>query len=245
MSFWTVAGETIEKQERIEVAGGGNNDMPIPAGRMVRAVVDDVLWKTSDNEGTFINIKWKVSAPECYAGRVIFQKVHVRCHEFRHASKWKGMDDGKINGQRAKFLRMLATIDTNAGGKLLASPDAPTDERLQMCLGGKEMCLTLEVWENDRDQNGQKIQNAIDYGRGNWVKAVAPKVDFKNISKEEQEAEVERTNQTYLRMLEAAGGQRQQRPSGNGGGQGGGNQGGGQSPRPAADFDSFDDDIPF
>jgi hypothetical protein len=243
-NFWAVDGEVIGKQTNIEVEGGGNNlDMPIPAGRMVRAMVDDVLWKTQDNEGTFINIKWKVVAPECYAGRVIFQKVHVRCMEFRHAGKWKGFTDEKMKVQRIKFLKMLATIDTNAGGKLLSVPDMPTDERLQACLSGKEMCLTMEVWENEIDRNtGQRFPNRIDYGRGNWVKAVAPKAEFKGMSKEEQEAEVAKTEAVYKKMLEEAGGQRTPRPQG--GGQGGGGQPQ-QQQRPASDFDSFDDDIPF
>lgn len=243
--FWNVAGETITAQETIEVAGGGNNDMPIPAGTQVKGIIDDVQWKTNESEGTFINIKWKIQAPECYEGRVIFQKIHVRCHEFKSASKWREFDEQKMNQKRAQFLRMLATIDTNAGGKLLSSQDAPTDERLQTCLVGKAMALVLEVWES-KFRDGVAIQNAVDYGRGNWVKAVAPKGEFKNMSKDDQAAAVARTDEQYRRMLEAAGGQKQDRPQG-GGGQGGGmpqqrqQQGGGQS----AMTESFDDDIPF
>jgi len=237
--FWEVEGEKIEAAKNIEVEGGGLNGLPIPAGTQVKVALADVKWETSDDEGTYINIKHQVLAPECYKGRVFFQKLHVRCHQFKDAKRNAALTPEKLIQKRAKSLRMLAVIDTNAGGKLLQSPDMPTDQKLQACLMGKQMAVTVEVWELDTDKNGQKIQNPADYARGNWVKAVAPKEEFQNMTKEQQEAAVAKTDEQWRRMLEN-GGPRAERPAPGGGGapSGGGMPGGNMT-------DSFDDDIPF
>lgn len=240
MNFWEVEGQKIESNGTIEVEGGSSNGLPIPAGTQVRVVIDEAVWKTTEKEGTFINVKHKVIAPEVYKGRVIFQKIHVRIHEFKSAPNWCRLDEAGINKKRAAALRMLAAIDANAGGKLMATPSAPTDDKLSTCLCGKQMALTLDTWEITTDQNGQQIPNAVDYARGNWVKKVEPNAAFSNMSKEDQEKAKAATDAQWQRMLEQAGGQQAPRPS-----QGGGNP----APRPSApagnDFDSFDDDIPF
>lgn len=239
--FWDVEGEKIEGQKNIEVEGGSSNGLPIPAGTQVKIAIDDAKWETSDRDGTFINLKYKVLAPACYKGRVVFHKLHVRCHEFKSAPNNANLTEEKLKAKRAKALRMLATIDANSGGKLLATPSAPDDAKLQQCLVGKTMAMGLEVYEFD-SKDGQKIENPADYLRGNWVKSVAPKEEFKDMSKEEQEEAVAKTDEQWKRMLES-GGPRAPREQG----------GGGQRPAPqqrqqqqaASDFDAFDDDIPF
>lgn len=239
MSFWEVEGEKIEGQKSIEVEGGSSNGLPIPAGTMVKIAIDDAKWETGERDGTYINLKHKVLAPACYKGRVIFQKLHVRCHEFKSAANNASLTEEKLKAKRAKSLRMLATIDANSGGKLLATPSAPDDAKLQQCLVGKTMSMVLEVYEFDM-KDGQKIENPADYMRGNWVKAVSPKEEFKDMSKDEQDAAVAKTDEQWKRMLETGGprapreqGSRpapQQRPATAG----------------AGSFDeAFDDDIPF
>lgn len=248
MSFWDVEGQKVEAQASIEVEGGNNSDMPIPSGTNVKIVIGDAKWETTERDGTFINLKHQVLQPECYKGRVVFQKLHVRCHEFSSAANHANLTPEKLVQKRAKNLRMLATIDTNAGGKLLASPNMPDDAMLQKCLVGKMMGMELDVWEIDKDKEGRAIQNAVDYARGNWVRKVYPKDTFSNMSKEEQAEAVEKTQQQWNRMLEMAGGQRAPREST---GQGGGQQRQPAQQRPqqqqgrASDFDAFDDDIPF
>lgn len=239
--FWEVEGEKIQAASNIEVEGGGLNGLPIPAGTQVKVAIADVKWETSDDEGTYINIKHQVLQPLCYKGRVFFQKLHVRCHQFKDAKRNASLTPEKLIQKRAKALRMLAVIDTNAGGKLLQSPDMPTDAKLQQCLAGKTMAVTVEVWEIDTDKQGQKLPNPADWARGNWVKAVAPKEEFKDMTKEEQEAAVAKTDEQWKRMLENPA------PRSGGGGGGGGAPAGGNAPAGGGNAmtDSFDDDIPF
>lgn len=244
--FWDVDGEIVESSTSVEVEGGGGSPMPIPAGTQVKAVIGEVKWETTERSGTFIFIKWEVTAPECYAGRKINQKIHVRCHEFATAPDFIALTPEKLKAKRMAALRMLAAIDGNAGGKIHATQKAPDDIMLQKALMGSTQSLGLDVFEMTKDTNGQSIQNAVDYFRGNWVRKVDPKAVFRNLSKEEQEAAVAKTDAEYKRMLEAAGGQRAPRESSGHGG--GGQQRQQQAPqqqRQAADFDSFDDDIPF
>lgn len=243
--FWEVEGKKVEAKDTVEVEGGGGNGMPIPAGTNVKIVVADAKWETGDRDGTYINLKHQVLQPECYKGRVIFQKLHVRCHEFASAANNVALSPEKLSAKRAKALRMLATIDTNAGGKLLSSPSAPDDAKLQQCLVGKTMSMELDVYEFDM-KDGVRIANPVDYMRGNWVRKVAPKEAFTNMSKEDQLKAVEDTDATYKKMLADAGGVRAPREDSARPAAGAQTPQRTQAPRQqAADFDAFDDDIPF
>ena len=62
--------------------------------------------------------------------------------------------------KRDKALTMLAAIDFNAGGKLMAKDGKPSDADLMMNLTNKPMVLRVRVW----DMDGKK---------GNWVQMVA------------------------------------------------------------------------
>lgn len=141
MSFWA----TVEKTENLgsfESAGGSFE--PIPEKTQVLAAPEEAKW--DEYEGNrYISIKWQVLGPKQYANRKIFQKLHV--------------EDAK---KKDKALRMLAAIDANAGGKLMASGKEPTDDMLNKALCNKPMHLLLMVWEmNDK--------------KGNWVSAVSPR----------------------------------------------------------------------
>lgn len=243
-NFWAVEGEKIEAQTSIEVEGGGNTDMPIPSGTNVKIAIADAKWETGDRDGTYVNLKHQVLLPECYKGRIVFQKLHVRCHEFKTAPNNANLTPEKLVQKRAKALRMLATIDTNAGGKLLANPNMPDDAMLQKCLVGKTMGMELDVWEFDT-KDGQKIENPVDYMRGNWVRKVYPKDQFSNMSKDDQAEAVQKTEDQYKRMLEAAGGQRAPRESSGGGQQQQRQQPPRQQQQSSPMDDAFDDDIPF
>ncbi|QMP23950.1 hypothetical protein DDSR119_32 [Pseudomonas phage DDSR119] len=248
LNFWDL-GEGQKALEAgktsIEVEGGGNLDMPIPAGTQVRIIIADAKWETSDGAGTYINLKYQVEAPACYKGRIIFHKLHVRCHEFPAARENARLTEEKLANKRVKALRMFAVIDANAGGKLLASGKMPDDVALQTNLSGKTMAMTLDVYEFDTDKDGKKLPNRIDWNRGNWVKKVDPRTAFVDMTKEQQEAAVEASKREFEKMLNDAGGVRNtpaaSGPAGGGGGMPGRPAGG----APAADFDSFDDDIPF
>lgn len=246
--FWSVDGEVVESSTSHKTEGGGS-PMPIPAGTRVKAVVSDIKWETGEREGTYIQVNWEVMAPKCYAGRTVRQKLHVKCHEHATAPNWVSLTPEKLKNKRMAALRMLAAIDGNAGGKIHASKQQPDDAMLQKCLMAKTMTISLEVFVSDV-KDGQKIQNEVDYFRTNWVRGVEPGASFTDMSKEDQAQAVAETEAEWKRMLEAAGGQRaprEQRPApvGGGGGQQRPQQQQQQRPQPAADFDSFDDDIPF
>lgn len=145
MSFWN------EEQRKTggNFESGGGDFEPIPANTGCIAAIKQANWAEYQGD-RYINIQWQVLKPEQYKNRVIFQKVRV-------------LDDDPSKADRAK--RMLAAIDTNAGGRLLKLQSEPTDHDLASALTGKIQAIKLQVWEMNVD--GQERS-------GNWVSAVAP-----------------------------------------------------------------------
>lgn len=131
---------------------GGGDMEPIPAKTQVLAAIDEASWYTPQNgDEPYISIRWSVMQPKEFENRKIFQKLHVN------------HDDTK---KRDKARRMLAAIDANAGGKLMAAGVEPNDQALTVNLVNKLMMLMLQVWE--MEINGETKQ-------GNWVSAVSPR----------------------------------------------------------------------
>jgi hypothetical protein len=62
---------------------------------------------------------------------------------------------------------MLAAIDANAGGKLIAKPGRPTNDDL-LSLTNKPMVASMMIWSMPDTRNGGMMH-------GNWVSAVASK----------------------------------------------------------------------
>lgn len=157
MSFWNTSdNQTIEAISEFEAGG---NIEPIPNNTDVLAAPDQAGWDRH-NDSDLISVRWNILQPKEYEGRKIFQRIRV-------------MDDDDKKADKAK--RMLAAIDTNAGGKLLASGEEPTDESLARCLVNKPMVLKLMVWEMEGD-DGQPRS-------GNWVSAVSPRKAGKKAAK--------------------------------------------------------------
>lgn len=145
MSFWNE--EHKNTGGNFESAGGDFE--PLPANTGCLAAIKQASW--SEYEGDrYINIQWQVLKPEQYKGRVIFHKVRV-------------LDADSDKADRAK--RMLAAIDTNAGGKLLQLNREPDDYDLASALVGKIQGIKVQVWK--MEVNGEERS-------GNWVSAVAP-----------------------------------------------------------------------
>lgn len=146
MSFWKLSDDkAVEASGKFE-SGGGNME-PMPEGTSVLAAPVEAGWKSYEGED-YVNIQWQVLSPAEYKNRRIFQKI-------------KAYDPDAKKADKAK--RMLAAIDTNAGGKLMAIGREPNDAELTQHLMGKQMMLRLGLWEiNDK--------------KGNWVQAVAPKL---------------------------------------------------------------------
>jgi len=146
MSFWNLSDNTqITNEEKAGTfdSSGGDFEL-IPAGTQLKACIDDAAWEDYESD-FFINLTWSVLEGE-FENRKVFQKVRVRDNDPK---------------KRDKALRMLAAIDANAGGKLIASGAEPDDNALQAALVNKPMIIKVDIWEyNDR--------------KGNWVQKVAP-----------------------------------------------------------------------
>lgn len=150
MSFFDLS----DSNEKLPTGGsfetGGGDIEPIPKNTTVLAVADEAKWDDYQDD-QFIALRWVVIQPSDYANRKVFQKIRVNADDAKKADKAK---------------RMLAAIDANAGGKLVASGEMPTNETLTMYLTQKPMLLKLQVWE---------IGEGNDRKRGNWVSAVSPR----------------------------------------------------------------------
>lgn len=160
MSFWKVSdGEDIKNSTSGEFDAGGGKIELIPDETSVLAAIEEAKWDRNRDGDRYISLRWTVLAPEELKNRKVFQKLWV-------------LDDDPTakdaEKKRDKAKRMLAAIDTNAGGKLLSKDEAPTDERLTSCLAMKQMVVRVMVWEQKDRSTGEMV-------RGNWIGAVSPK----------------------------------------------------------------------
>lgn len=140
--------DSVKDEENLGSFEVGGSLPPLPKGTQVLAAADEAKWDSYQSEN-FISIRWSVLLPEEHKNRVIFQKIRI-----------EDADEAKRN----RALRMLAAVDANAGGKLMAAGVRPTDEALASCLTHKPMVLKLDVWETDDKSKS-----------GNWVAAVSPR----------------------------------------------------------------------
>ena len=161
MSFWNLNdGSSVENNGAFEMGGGDIE--PIPGNTGCIAAIEEAKWDEY-NEDRFISLKWRVMKPDEFAKRVIFQKVKVF-----GTSRDK---DPQATADKAK--QMLAAVDQNAGGKLMKVQGEPSDTDLMTALVGKVMAIKVQIWELDKDDNGQVIPKD-ERKRGNWVSAVSP-----------------------------------------------------------------------
>ena len=158
MSFFTLStGQQVASNGTMEMGGG--DIPPIPANTNVLAAIDEAKWDEYDGN-RFISFRWNVLQPSEYANRKIFQKVQVM-----------NTDPNK----RDKAIAMLAAIDANAGGKIVAAGREPTDQDLLLNLANRPMVLNLQVWEIKEDRATKQPLPESEWKRGNWVSKVAPR----------------------------------------------------------------------
>jgi hypothetical protein len=151
MSFWDFQDGDEAVTGTFEV-GGGNME-PIPNDTTCVAIVDEAKWDKDQAGNRLISLRWSVLAPDDYKNRKVFHKLWVQDDKPEHKDPAKKRDKDK---------RLLAAIDFNAGGKLMASGKAPTDDALGMALMNKPMSIKVMLWE-------------IDGKTGNWISAVGPR----------------------------------------------------------------------
>lgn len=196
MSFWNLSdGEDVKTNTTGEFEQGGGRMEVIPDNTSVLAAIDEAKWDRTQDQDRYISLRWTVLAPEEFKNRKIFQKVWV-------LDPKPNTKPEKVDQVRDKAKRMLAAIDMNAGGKLLAKGEMPTDESLTACLTNKPMVIKVMVWEMPDRQTGGTAQ-------GNWVGAVSPKSS--PVSSQE---EIEKNAAAMAKRSPATGG-------GMGGGRGG------------------------
>ena len=150
MSFWQTSDNApIQANGNAEMGGG---DLPpIPNGTVLVAMVTEAKYDTNESTGErLIKIRWDVLDGE-YKKRVVFQKVRVF--------------DGDTK-KKDKALRMLAAIDANSGGKLMALGKEPSDMDLASCLCNKPQKIKVAIWSMDNESTGEKMT-------GNWIQAVS------------------------------------------------------------------------
>jgi len=141
-NFWDMEGEKLNTTGAYRL--GGDGFKLIPDNTNCIALIDKAEWQEyQGNE--YINVKWLVTSPEEYKGRVVFQKLKVFDEDAKRARKAK---------------HMLAAIDVNAGGKLSKLKTAPSPIQLHS-LNNAKMMIKVFVWE-------------IDDKSGNWVGGVSP-----------------------------------------------------------------------
>lgn len=159
MSFWNLSdNEDVTKVGGDFDAGGGVME-PIPEGSSCLAAIDEAKWDAKKDGSEFVSLRWTVLAPEEYKNRKIFQKLWVTDADPMAKDADKKRDKAK---------RMLAAIDTNAGGKLLAKPVKPTNESLSSCLTNKPMIIKVMLWKMKNPESGEEMS-------GNWIGAVSPR----------------------------------------------------------------------
>lgn len=157
MSFWSTSDGESAKTTGAEFDAGGGNMEPIPEGTTVLAMPDDAKWANDRNDNEYLSIRWTVLKPETYLNRKIFQKLWVSDEKPNQKDPAKYKD---------KQLKMLAAIDTNAGGKLLKIEGKPNDDQLALALTNKQMTLRLGVWAMEGDNRPMT---------GNWIQAISDK----------------------------------------------------------------------
>lgn len=161
-NWWATSdGENVTDDVKKEYdAGGGGFDV-IPAKTFALATISNAAWKEYDGS-RYVNITWSIEKDVAYLNRKVFHKIW--CGDLDKGAK----DPAK---KRDKALRMLATIDANAGGKLAKAGREPDDDDLAMALIGKQMIILLMTYP-ERDKDNKEIKGTH---AGNWVQGVFSK----------------------------------------------------------------------
>ena len=144
-NFWVTSdNKTIEATG--EFTSGGGKIENIPDDTTCLALIDEAGIAEYDG-AEYVNLRWTVLEPVAYKGRKIFHKVRVFDADIAKADKAK---------------KMLMAIDTNCGGKLAESQEAPNDNSMAKALLNKPMLIKVMTWE----LNGRS---------GNWIASVSPR----------------------------------------------------------------------
>lgn len=159
MSFWALSDGGNANNNATSFEQEGGTIEPIPNNTNVTAFLEEVKWdKFYQSEDQYINLRWRVMAPQAYNNRVIFQRLDVLGKDGRAKDPQKKSDNAK---------RMLAAIDANCGGGLSRLAVMPQDHDLQANLLNKAMNIKVMLWEMKNEQG--------ETNKGNWISMVSPR----------------------------------------------------------------------
>jgi len=177
MSFWNTSdGESVTKGVEKEYSSGGNFD-PIPEKTNCLAFISNARWATKrDSDERYVEVEYTIEEPSEYSRRKVRHNLWVK--DPNPDKKTKAEQDKK----RDSDLKMLATIDAIAGGKLAKNGREPDDDDLALGLTSKAIMIKLMLTPPDKDGN-----------RRNWVSHVAPKNGTLDVTKVEPAAASSRT----------------------------------------------------
>lgn len=163
--FTTSTGEDVSKAGgSFESAGGGAKFEPIPDGTTAVAFIEDAKWENALNGEEIINVRWSIVSPGEYSNRKIFHKLWVEDLDTQTVAR---NGEQKAIEKRDRNKRMFVAIDTNAGGKIVASQKKPTDESMSEHWVNKMMQIKIGLIESKRDDGTMN--------RTNWIMSVSPK----------------------------------------------------------------------
>lgn len=163
MSFWDLStGETTKAETDYEAPGGGDFE-PIPHLTDVMGFIDQIGWASGRPDGASpIEYRISIVKPDAYKNRKLFFKL------------WPMGDNPNKEGDKQKkeadkSKRILAAIDANAGGHLIAINGKPTDEDLQSAIMQKMMVFKIGMYDMAKnDGSGER-------NKGNYLLGVSPK----------------------------------------------------------------------
>ncbi len=172
MSFWNLSDGSDAKEVGSSFEQDGGAFEPIPNNTTVSAAVEEISWKTYyESQAEHVQIKWRISKPEAYANRVLFDKLNL-----------DGSDPNKNEEKNAKAkdnaIRKLVAL-YNMHGRTLPN-GRPTNDDLQKALQNKFANLKVLEWEMDDGNGGTR--------RGNWVAGVSGKGSVTEAAKEKPAA---------------------------------------------------------
>jgi hypothetical protein len=90
MSFWDLSdGETAKTENKEFEVPGGNFD-PIPDNSDVLSEIKSVKWNSPrDKDERFVEINWRILAPEQFKNREVFQKKKQSPSGTRRGKCWR------------------------------------------------------------------------------------------------------------------------------------------------------------
>lgn len=154
MSFWNLSDGSDAKEVGSSFEQEGGAFEPIPNDTTVTACIEEISWRTYyESDAEHVSIKWRISKPEAYANRVIFDKLNLDGSD-------PNKDDEKNAKARDNAMRKLVAL-YNMHNRPLPK-GRPTNEDLQKALQNKFANIKVLLWEMD----GRK---------GNWVAGVSGK----------------------------------------------------------------------